>query len=595
MRRQQLARQRERASSSGASTPWRRRARRAGSPRRDSKYSANGISARARDVLGERPRSRCSSRSAASPGGAIGAAPSNGRPEACASRCRTRRARRARRDRRARRSPPRPRRAPRRAVASFVTDAQRTACRRRRASTRRRPGTRPRRRHARTASRRLAAAPPQPRHYRRWSASSSPRGPRSRSASGTRAPCASARTVWVSGTAPIMPGDADPPDDAYEQARDLPRDHRARARGGRRERSTTSCARGSTSRDAGDIDEVGRAHGEAFGDRPPGDDRRRRRAARPALARRDRGRGGDRRRRTMTELTIARRRHGERARPPLRRRRRRTRSASRRSTCCSTRETWDLVQHIDSVLAKVGRGRVPGAGHARADAVGDRDHDAGLPHACRGRRAAAAAPRATSRRSRAAEGCRFASRGDASVQPVRAAADHGEGPLPQARRADAVHRPARADLRHAHPHRGRRPREGDPGRERARSSTSPEFLALSASSPFWRGEPTGLASSRQMVFSAFPRSGVPPRFESYDDVRRARSASSSARAASPTTRTSGGTSAPTRSSARSSCGSATRSRASTTWSRSRPTTRRSSRCSASTSRRAGARRATTGS
>ena len=44
----------------------------------------------------------------------------------------------------------------------------------------------------------------------------------------------------------------------------------------------------------------------------------------------------------------------------------------------------------------------------------------------------------------------------------------------------------------------------------------PEFLALSASSPFWRGEPTGLASSRQMVFSAFPRSGVPPRFESYE-------------------------------------------------------------------------------
>ena len=25
-------------------------------------------------------------------------------------------------------------------------------------------------------------------------------------------------TVWVAGTAPIMPGDADPPDDAYEQA-----------------------------------------------------------------------------------------------------------------------------------------------------------------------------------------------------------------------------------------------------------------------------------------------------------------------------------------------------------------------------------------
>jgi glutamate---cysteine ligase / carboxylate-amine ligase len=43
------------------------------------------------------------------------------------------------------------------------------------------------------------------------------------------------------------------------------------------------------------------------------------------------------------------------------------------------------------------------------------------------------------------------------------------------------------------------------------------LLALSASSPFWRGEPTGLASSRQIVFSAFPRSGPPPRFADYAD------------------------------------------------------------------------------
>ncbi|HXV57898.1 MAG TPA: carboxylate-amine ligase [Gaiellaceae bacterium] len=44
-----------------------------------------------------------------------------------------------------------------------------------------------------------------------------------------------------------------------------------------------------------------------------------------------------------------------------------------------------------------------------------------------------------------------------------------------------------------------------------------ELLALSASSPFWRGEPTGLSSSRQMVFAAFPRSGPPPRFSGYED------------------------------------------------------------------------------
>jgi glutamate---cysteine ligase / carboxylate-amine ligase len=45
----------------------------------------------------------------------------------------------------------------------------------------------------------------------------------------------------------------------------------------------------------------------------------------------------------------------------------------------------------------------------------------------------------------------------------------------------------------------------------------PELVALSASSPFWRGEPTGLRSSRHMVFAAFPRSGPPPRFRDYTD------------------------------------------------------------------------------
>ncbi|HEU4942096.1 MAG TPA: carboxylate-amine ligase [Gaiellaceae bacterium] len=43
----------------------------------------------------------------------------------------------------------------------------------------------------------------------------------------------------------------------------------------------------------------------------------------------------------------------------------------------------------------------------------------------------------------------------------------------------------------------------------------PVLLALSASSPFWRGEPTGLASTRQPIFAAFPRSGPPPRFNDY--------------------------------------------------------------------------------
>ena len=45
----------------------------------------------------------------------------------------------------------------------------------------------------------------------------------------------------------------------------------------------------------------------------------------------------------------------------------------------------------------------------------------------------------------------------------------------------------------------------------------PELVALSSSSPFWRGEATGLHSSRHMVFAAFPRSGPPPRFRDYAD------------------------------------------------------------------------------
>ena len=48
----------------------------------------------------------------------------------------------------------------------------------------------------------------------------------------------------------------------------------------------------------------------------------------------------------------------------------------------------------------------------------------------------------------------------------------------------------------------------------------PQLLALSTSSPFWRGEPTGLASTRQLVFAAFPRSGPPPRFQDYADYSR---------------------------------------------------------------------------
>jgi glutamate---cysteine ligase / carboxylate-amine ligase len=40
---------------------------------------------------------------------------------------------------------------------------------------------------------------------------------------------------------------------------------------------------------------------------------------------------------------------------------------------------------------------------------------------------------------------------------------------------------------------------------------------MSANSPFWRGRPTGFASTRTTLFDAFPRSGLPRSFRGYGD------------------------------------------------------------------------------
>ncbi|WP_410216489.1 carboxylate-amine ligase [Paracoccus sp. (in: a-proteobacteria)] len=48
----------------------------------------------------------------------------------------------------------------------------------------------------------------------------------------------------------------------------------------------------------------------------------------------------------------------------------------------------------------------------------------------------------------------------------------------------------------------------------------PHLLALSASSPFWMGEDTGLASYRTTVFGDMPRTGLPPAFGSWPEFER---------------------------------------------------------------------------
>jgi carboxylate-amine ligase len=45
----------------------------------------------------------------------------------------------------------------------------------------------------------------------------------------------------------------------------------------------------------------------------------------------------------------------------------------------------------------------------------------------------------------------------------------------------------------------------------------PLLLALSANSPFWRGQETGLASTRMPIFRQFPRVGMPPAYDGWKD------------------------------------------------------------------------------
>jgi carboxylate-amine ligase len=46
---------------------------------------------------------------------------------------------------------------------------------------------------------------------------------------------------------------------------------------------------------------------------------------------------------------------------------------------------------------------------------------------------------------------------------------------------------------------------------------APVLLALSANSPFWRGQATGLASTRMPIFRQFPRVGMPPAYDGWKD------------------------------------------------------------------------------
>ena len=129
-------------------------------------------------------------------------------------------------------------------------------------------------------------------------------------------------------------------------------------------------------------------------------------------------------------------------------------------------ETFDLVQHIDTMLAAV-------TGHELEARINAELMQSVLEIATPVCHNAGDVMRwLTTLRAYVTEiaheqGTRVGSAGNAPVQPLRATADHREGPLPRADRPAAVRRPPRAHLRNARARRRGRSGEGDPGRQRA--------------------------------------------------------------------------------------------------------------------------------
>ena len=183
-------------------------------------------------------------------------------------------------------------------------------------------------------------------------------------------------------------------------------------------------------------------------------------------------------------------------------------------------ETLDLTNSIEGLLDDLEAHRRRGRGQARADGVGLRDrHDAVPRH--RPRRAAscarcAATVQAGGRRARAGD-----RRGrHPPVRDVGGPADRLAPALPRPDRRPAVRRPPGADLRHPRARGPRRPRQG--------RSTWPTGCACTCRC-CWRCRPTrrsgapthtGLLSTRTPIFRAFPRVGIPPRYDDFDDWSR---------------------------------------------------------------------------
>src|SRR5438128_2770696 len=162
-------------------------------------------------------------------------------------------------------------------------------------------------------------------------------------------------------------------------------------------------------------------------------------------------------------------------------------------------ETWDLVQHIDSMLARV---TDDGEYQARINPELMQSVLEITTPVCR--TAGEVHGHLRTLRSYVAEiarkeGCRFASAGThpfSLFERQRITAKDRYRQL-----VDQLQYIARSELIFGmHVHAAVASPDTAIAVVNAVSAHIPELLALSASSPFWRGEPTGLHSSRQMIF-----------------------------------------------------------------------------------------------
>ena len=179
--------------------------------------------------------------------------------------------------------------------------------------------------------------------------------------------------------------------------------------------------------------------------------------------------------------------------------------------------THEQVAAVDRILRGVEGVDLPGRAEDGALRVRVRDQHRCLRRRRRGRRGAAR-PAACRGRGGRARGARDRRRRHASVRAPRGAADREGGALRDVRRL-------RRDLRSA----PGRPGAARPRRHAVRPRSAgaasmrslpwlPVVLALSANSPWFAGELTGMASNRAPILAELPRGGAPPAFGSYARV-----------------------------------------------------------------------------